>query len=191
MVRATSPLTNQKRTNRIFVIFCISIVLSLGIVNASATPAKKAFSSGSLRSMARVYMACGSYEKAQPLLESALNLTKKTNTSDSETCACMIDLAYLYKNQGKLAEAETMCLQGLEMQQKVNGQNHPYVAYTLRILSEIYGRQAKYNEAVDTLEQALTIMRGFTLEDDQELAPFKVDMARLLAKKPSLILRVR
>jgi tetratricopeptide (TPR) repeat protein len=181
MVGATSPLANQKRTNRIFVIFCISIVLSLGIVNASAAPAKKVYSSGSLRSMARVYMACGTYEKAQPLLESALNLAKKTNASDSEMCACLIDMAYLYKNQGKLIEAESMCLQGLELQRKVNGQNHPYVAYTLRILSEIYGRQARYYEAVETLEQAFTIMRGFTLEDDQDLAPFKVDMARLLA----------
>ncbi len=183
MVGATSPLTNRKSTNRIFVIFCISIVLSLGIVNASAAPAQRAYSSGSLRSMARVYMACGSYEKAQPLLERALNLAKKTNTADSEMCACMIDLAYLYKNQGNMAEAETMCLQGLEMQQKVNGRNHPYVAYTLRILSEIYGRQARYDEAVGTLEQALTIMRGFTLEEDQDLAPFKVDMARLLAAR--------
>ncbi|HUT45826.1 MAG TPA: tetratricopeptide repeat protein [Sedimentisphaerales bacterium] len=181
MVVATSPLTNRKSTNRIFVIFCVSIVLSLGIVNASAAPAQRAYSSGSLRSMARVYMACGGYEKAQPLLERALNLAKKTKTADSEMCACMIDLAYLYKNQSKLAEAETMCQRGLELQQKVNGQNHPYVAYTLRILSEIYGRQARYQEAVETLERALTIMRGFTLEDDQELAPFKVDMARLLA----------
>ncbi len=181
MVGATSPLANQKRTNRIFVIFCISIVLSLGIINASAASAEKVYSSGSLRSMARVYMACGTYEKAQPLLESALNLAKKMNASDSEMCACLIDMAYLYKNQGKLIEAESMCLQGLELQRKVNGQNHPYVAYTLRILSEIYGRQARYHEAVKTLEQAFTIMRGFTLEDDQDLAPFKVDMARLLA----------
>jgi tetratricopeptide (TPR) repeat protein len=156
-------------------------VLSLGIVNASAAPARNAFSSSSMRSMARVYMACGSYQKAQPLLESALNLAKNTNTSDSEMCACLIDLAYLYKNQGKLVEAESMCLQGLELQRKVNGRSHPYVAYTLRILSEIYSRQARYREAIEILEQAFTIMREFTLEDDQELAPFKVDMARLLA----------
>ena len=181
MARATSPLTNPKRKNRILVLFCVSIVLSLGIVSASAAPAQKAYSSGSLRSMARVYMACGSYEKAQPLLERALNLAEEINPADSETCACMIDLAYLYKSQGRLAEAETMCLQGLELQQKVNGQSHPYVAYTLRILSEIYRMQARYREAVDTLERALTIMLGFNLEDDQELAPFKVDMACLLA----------
>ena len=181
MVGATSPLANRKSTNRIFAIFCISIVLSLGIVSASAAPSKKAFSSKSLRSMARVYMACGSYEKAKPLLERALNLAEKKNTADSEMCACLIDMAYLYKNQGNMAEAETMCLRGLEMQQKINGRNHPYVAYTLRILSEIYARQARYCQAVGTLQQALTIMSEFTLEEDQELAPFKVDMARLLA----------
>jgi tetratricopeptide (TPR) repeat protein len=181
MARATSPLINPKRKNRIFILFCVSILLSLGIVSALAVPAQRTSSSGSLRSMARVYMACGSYEKAQPLLERALNLAEKTNPADSEMCACMIDLAYLYKSQGRLAEAETMCLSGLQLQQKVNGQSHPYVAYTLRILSEIYRLQARYQEAVDTLEQALTIMRGFTLEDDQELAPFKVDMACLLA----------
>lgn len=180
MLGAASPLANQKRTSHIFIIFCISIILSLCIVNASAAPAKKAHSSGTLRSMARVYMACGSYEKAQPLLEKALNLAQKTGASDSELCACLIDMAFLCKDQGRLAEAETMCLQGLKLQRKVNGENHPYVAYTLRILSEIYGRQCRYKKAVNTLEQALEIMRGFTLEKDQELAPFKVDMARLL-----------
>ena len=78
MVGATSPLTNRKSTKRIFVIFCISIVLSLGIVSASAAPAQKTYSSGSLRSMARVYMASGGYEKAQPFLERALHLAKET-----------------------------------------------------------------------------------------------------------------
>ncbi len=133
--------------------------------------------------MARVYMASGGYEKARPFLERALNLAELTNASDSEMSACMLDLAYLYKNQGRLAEAETACLSGLELQEKAYSQSHPYVAYTLRILSEIYSRQARYQEAVDTLERAITIVRGYSLEDDRELAPFKVDMARLLTAK--------
>ena len=106
MVEATSPLASRKSTNRIFVIFCISIILSLGIVTASASPAqKKTYSSGTLRSMARVYMASGGYEKARPFLEKALHLAKETNASDSEVSACMLDLAFLYKSQGRLAEA--------------------------------------------------------------------------------------
>ena len=162
-------------------LFCASLVFSIGIGSALATPAERSYSSGSLRAMARIYMASGGYEKAQPFLERALHLANNTNASDSEVSACMLDLAYLYKNQGKLAEAETTCRSGLELQVKAYSQSHPYVAYTLRILSEIYQRQARYQEAVETLEQAITIMREFTLENDQELAPFKVDMARLLA----------
>jgi tetratricopeptide (TPR) repeat protein len=182
MPETTSPFSKQQ-SNSFIIILCILILLSPGLVSASAAPAQKAYSSGALRSMARVYVACGNYEKARPLLERALNFAKNTNVSDKEKCACMIDMAYLYKNQGSFAQAETMCLQGLQLQQEVNGQNHPYVAYTLRILSEIYMMQARYREAINTLEQALTIMRKFTLEDDQELAPFKVDMARLLARE--------
>lgn len=164
-------------------LICVSLLFSVGIGSTLAAPAKRAYSCGSLRSMARVYMASGGYEKAQPFLEKALHLAKETNASDSEMSACMLDLAYLYKNQGRLAEAETTCLSGLELQEKAYSQSHPYVAYTLRILSEIYRRQARYQEAVDTLERAITIVRGFSLEDDQELAPFKVDMARLLAAR--------
>ena len=137
--------------------------------------------------MARVYMASGGYEKAQPFLVKALDLARETKASDSETSACMLDLAYLYKNQGRLAEAEATCLSGLELQIKAYSRSHPYVAYTLRILSEIYFKQARYREAVEALERALTIVRGYSLEDGRELAPFKVDMARLLAAEGDYI----
>jgi tetratricopeptide (TPR) repeat protein len=182
-----SSINRREKNNIILLIFCCSILLSTSTVGARAAQLKRAYSCGSLRSMARVYMASGGYEKARPFLVKALNLAKQTNASDSEMSACMLDLAYLYKNQGRLAEAETACLSGLELQEKAYSQSHPYVAYTLRILSEIYSRQARYQEAVDTLERATTIVRGYSLEDDQELAPFKVDMARLLTAQGDYI----
>ncbi|UCC98062.1 MAG: tetratricopeptide repeat protein [Phycisphaerales bacterium] len=141
---------------------------------------KQTHSTAALRSMARVYMACGGYEKAQPLLETALNQAQKTNASDSELCACLIDLAYLYKEQGNLNQAETMCRLGLALQEKVHQPNHPYVANTLRILSEICRELGRYEEARTTLERAMTIIRKVRPEDGQEIAPLKVDMARLL-----------
>lgn len=164
-------------------LLCISLALFASSGSIFAKPAQKARSCSSLRSMGRVYMASGGYEKARPFLVKALQVAKETDASDSEMSACMLDLAYLYKNQGRLAEAETTCLSGLELQEKAYSQSHPYVAYTLRILSEIYRMQSRYSEAAETLERALTIVRGYSLEDDQELAPFKVDMARLLAAR--------
>ncbi|MGD8499842.1 MAG: tetratricopeptide repeat protein [Phycisphaerales bacterium] len=181
MAGAKAQYRTQQNTKRIvLVLLCSSFALPVGMVSAWATPVERAYSCGSLRSMARVYMASGGYEKAQPFLEKALRLAKKTNASDTEMCACVLDLAYLYKNQGKLAEAETMCQSGIELQEKVYGRNHPYVAYTLRILSGIYQGQARYREAADSLERAMTIMGRVSREGGQEIAPFKVDMARLL-----------
>ncbi len=163
------------------VLLCSSFTLPIG--TAGARVAKKIYTHTSLRAMARVYMASGSYDKAQPLLESALDMARTSNAPDSDVCACTLDLAYLYKNQGKLGEAETMCLSGLELQEKVYSSRHPYVAYTLRILGEIYRKQGRYQEATVSLERAMTIMRSVSGENDPDMAPVEVDVARLLVAK--------
>ncbi len=154
------------------------------VLGAEAKPGRQNVQSSlALRSMARVYMACGDYQKAQPLLETALSRAQATNVSDAELCACLIDAAYLYKEQGNLSQAETMCRLGLALQEKIHHANHPYVADTLRILSEICRGQGRYQEAQSSLERAIAIIRSVRPEDGQEIAPFKVDMARLLTAR--------
>ena len=186
LVRAKAPLTKLQLLIIILVWLLNSFAIPVKVAGAGATRPGKAYSHTSLRAMARVYMASGSYDKAQPFIESALDLAKSTHAPDSDVCACALDLAYLYKNQGKLAEAETICLTGLELQQGVYGPKHPYVALTLRILSDIYKEQGRFRDATDSLERALKIMRAAGSEDDPELAPLKVDMARLLVARGEL-----
>ena len=82
--------------------------------------------------MARVYMACGQYQKAQPLAEKALDIARKNNEPDSQLSSCMIDLAWVYKFQGKLTDAEKLCEKGTLLQQKTHGPDYPYLAYSLR-----------------------------------------------------------
>jgi len=183
MAEAKKPFTRRQRIIIAVALFCSSFILPVGTAGARIAQAKNTYTHTSLRAMARVYMASGSYDKAQPLLTSALDLAKASNASDSDVCACALDLAYLYKNQGKLSEAETICLSGLELQEKVYSPRHPYVAYTLRTLGEIYRRQGRYREATDSLERAMAIMRRVSSEDDPDMAPLKVDMARLLVAK--------
>jgi tetratricopeptide (TPR) repeat protein len=179
--QARSKIESRKLRITLLVLLCTCLVFCNSALGAQARPAlQNAQSSASLRAMARVYMACGGYKKAQPLLERAMNLAQATNAPDDEMCACLIDSAYLYKEQGNLGRAETMCRLGLQLQEKVYRPNHPYVAYTLRILSEIYREQGRYEEAKSALERAMTIMRAVRPDDDQEIAPFKVDKARLL-----------
>jgi len=76
-----------------------------------------------------------------------------------------------------------VCRLGLALQEKIHHANHPYVADTLRILSEICRGQGRYEEAQSTLERAIIIIRKVRPEDGQEVAPFKVDMARLLTAR--------
>ena len=83
MAAAKTSSTNRWNLKGIIpLIFCGSFLLSVSIVNASAAPAKRAYSCGSLRSMARIYMASGGYEKAQPFLVKALHMAKETIPHD-------------------------------------------------------------------------------------------------------------
>lgn len=179
-----SKIANRKSKIALLVLLFTCLVFCRDVLAAEARPRlQNAQSSLALRSMARVYMACGDYQKAQPLLETALSQAQATNVSDSELCACLIDSAYLYKERGNLSQAETMCRLGLALQEKIHHPNHPYVADTLRILSEIYRGQGRYQEAESTLQRAIAIIREVRPEDGQEVAPFKVDMARLLTAR--------
>jgi len=183
MAEAKPLFTRLQRVIIAGILFCSSFILPAGTAGARIAQEKKTYTHTSLRAMARVYMASGSYDKAQPLLEAALDLAKTSNAPDCDVCACAIDLAYLYKNQGRLDEAETTCLSGLELQEKVYSPRHPFVSYTLRILGEIYRRQGRFREATDSLERAISIMCRVSGEDDPDMAPVKVDMARLLVAK--------
>lgn len=125
-----------------------------------------------LRSMARIYTACGDYAKAQPLAEQALTLAQQTNVSDTELALSLLDLAYIYRDQGNPDRAEKMCELGLKLQKKVYYEDHPHIAYTLRILASVHEEQARYNQAQEDLQLAVAIMKKSHLYDQKPLAPF-------------------
>jgi tetratricopeptide (TPR) repeat protein len=170
----------------IFLVLVCGLVLNAGIADGKSRQTKKHPSSKTLRSMARVYMSYGEYTKAQPLAEKALTLAKAERTADSEIAMCFIDLAILYNYQGKLVDAEEMCKSGLNLQKKTLYKNHPYLAYTLRTLSSIYYEQGEYSKAKSALDEAVVIMLDIHSADDKAMAPFFVDMAKILVAQDKL-----
>lgn len=168
-----------------FGVIC-SLLLDASIADGKSETLRKNPSSTTLRSMARVYMAYGEYTKAQPLAEKALALAKTKESSDSELAMCLIDLATLYTYQGKLGQAEEMCKKGLQLQKKILYKKHPHLAYTLRILSSIYYEQGEYSKARFVLDDAVAIMLDNPIADDEAMAPFSVDMARILVAQGNL-----
>jgi tetratricopeptide (TPR) repeat protein len=66
-------------------------------------------------------------------------------------------LAALYESQGKYNEAESLCLQCLEITRKTLGENHPNVATSLNNLALLYNVQGNYADAKKLSQRALTI----------------------------------
>lgn len=159
----------------------VSILLLAGTSSASGKLGinENNLSSRALRSMARVYMAYGENNKAQPLTEKALALAEKENAPDSELAMCHIDLAVVYKNQNRFSEAQQLCESGLELQKKGLSENHPYLAYTMRILSSIHFEQGNYDQAKSVLEDAIVVMLDLHTVNDSVMAPFFVDIAKI------------
>lgn len=178
MVRKNTLNHVITKSKVILCLLMLSIILS--DYGTACAAKKKRTPSNVLRSMARIYMACGQYAKAQPLAEKAVMLSEKSQAPESERAMCLIDLAYLYKNQNKLTKAEDVCKQGLTLQKKALYDKHPYVAHSLRTLSSIYQSQGKLNQARDTLDKAVTIMLTSHYEDDYMLSPFYMDIGKLL-----------
>jgi len=172
----------RKANNKHILVAIIAFVFLICLPGISSSKDMSSDNScRALRSMARLYVSCGKYTKALPLAQKALSQAEMNeDVSDSELTSCLIDWAWVYKSRMQFAKAEQVCKRGLELQKIVYYENHPYVAYTLRTLSSIYQGQGRYKEAGDSLNQAMAIMLENHPADDQVIAPFTVDIAKLL-----------
>jgi tetratricopeptide (TPR) repeat protein len=141
--------------------------------------AEQTVSTSALRSMARLYMAYGNYDKALAVAQTAMIGAEKQNIDGEELAMCLIDLGTVYSYQDMLEESENLLSKGVGLQKKAVG-NHPYVAYTLQMLSDVYRREGQYSRAQDTLNEALSIMATFHNQQDREMLPFMASSAKLM-----------
>jgi tetratricopeptide (TPR) repeat protein len=158
----------------------VAVLFILAVICARS--AKAANESGvcpprALQALARICMSKGEYEKAETLIDRALSAA----TSDEDKSSCLIDQAWVYKNQGRFAQAGQSCLLGLQLQQQLYYADHPFIAYTLRILGSIYQAQGDFRSATESYDKAISIIRKCHSADDPVVASFEIDAARLLA----------
>jgi CHAT domain-containing protein len=67
------------------------------------------------------------------------------------------NLASLYQDQSRYAEAETLAKRALAIREKVLGPDHPDVAFGLHNLATLYWVQGRYTEAEPLLDRAIAI----------------------------------
>ncbi|MCK4999967.1 MAG: tetratricopeptide repeat protein [Anaerohalosphaera sp.] len=161
----------------VFIGLCIMMLVCSfcdGAVGIKSASAKK------YRSMARVYMTYGDFDKAKPLAESAVEMARKDKNGDKELSLCLLDLSYIYTKQNDPVGAGEICLEGLDVQKRVYSEDHPYVAYTLKTLSSIYRMQEENEEARGSISKAITIMGMYHEEDESAMGPFYAEMGKVL-----------
>ena len=97
----------------------------------------------------------GKYIEATNIFERVLEIRKRIYPEDHPDVATSLNnLAFLYNNQGRYADAEPLYIEAtnlfervLEIRKQIYPEEHPYVATSLNNLAELYRNQGRYAEA--------------------------------------------
>jgi tetratricopeptide (TPR) repeat protein len=170
-----------------FILILFGVMSAPGVAAASRDrDSDTNMSTRTLRTMARIYMTYGNYEKAVPLAEHAHELSRQTPDESNEAALCMIDLATVYSGLGMLSKSARMFQEGIAMQKQALFDDHPYVAQSYRMLSEVQRRAGDLEQAEQSLAQAVSIMLNHCDIQSKEMSPFVLESAKLLAAKGDL-----
>lgn len=142
--------------------------------------------------------ASGQYDKAEPLLNRALAICKKTYGIDHPNTAISYNnLALLLKTQGKYAAAEPLYQKSLAIAARVSGPDHQDTVVSLINLAMLYDAQGRYNEARALLQRALTACENTVGPEHGTTAACLINLAVVsqheaaYAEAESLLLRAK
>lgn len=142
----------------------------------------------SKRSLARLYLILGEYDKAEELYVSALKIHRYNQSKDNTATAARevanssYGLAWLYHLEGRYDETQVLYEEALKMDSDQFGQESLFTAQCLNSLGALYRDRRDFKKAEDLMLQALTIRKKVleipTPGDKQELR--HPDMAQSL-----------
>jgi CHAT domain-containing protein/Tfp pilus assembly protein PilF len=150
------------------------LALLLGVALASAGLVAPSPAQGLAAQSAKINAlgSAGKYSEAIPLAEAMLaNLEKGAPTKD--LAGAINNLAQLYGDVGRDAEAEPMFKRALAIMEKVVGLDSVDIAVELNNLAALYQRQQRYAEAEPLFKRALAL-------SERSLPPNHPDLGRAL-----------
>ncbi|MGH7204581.1 MAG: tetratricopeptide repeat protein [Nitrospiraceae bacterium] len=122
----------------------------------------------------------GRYAEAETLWESALKDAESFQPEDPRLVVSLKNLAQLYDDQKKYADAEPLYQRLLAIDEKTLGPDHPDVATILYRLAKLYQARGKYAEAEPLYQRALAIREGV-------LGPTHPDVIMILESYAALL----
>ncbi len=115
-------------------------------------------------------MAEGRITEAKELIAKSINMTEQIlGIIHSETATRLAKLAKIELLEKNLAESERHCLQSLEIDRTIVGEQHPAYANDLTILASIYQEQGRVERAKSLYGQAITILSKTLPPDSPDL----------------------
>src|SRR6266699_3350763 len=102
----------------------------------------------------------GNYSQAAALYKQALEIQEETlGPDDPEVATSLNNLAVVYQDERKDAEAEPLYNRALAIWKDTGQLESPEALTTITSLGDIYRSQGKYGEAAPLYEQALAIWK--------------------------------
>lgn len=130
--------------------------------------------------MGNVYVNLGLYNKAEVLLQKALQARKnRLPRNHPDIADALNSLALLYENQGRYAEAEPLYRRSLAMREKTFGPDHANVADSLNNLAILYNDQGQYATAEPLYRRSLNIREKALGSEHPDVAASLNNLAEL------------
>ena len=137
--------------------------------------------------LGRTYRNMGLYAKAQPLLEKALTLARRTLGPEHVRLAQSLnDLGVLHREQGNVAAAVPLLEESLAMRRRLLGSDDKLVAVTLVELARALKDCGRNAEAEPLIRESLAIRRKVFGEEHRETATSKNELGLLLWEQGDL-----
>jgi len=154
----------------------LPLVLALGL---AAGPAR-AESLQAIYDRFQKFYGVGNYDAALIEIQNYEAAVRRREGTASRCYAVALNnLALLYDNQGRYAEAEPLYKRALAIWEKALGPDHPEVAMGLNNLGNLYEDQGRYGEAEPLSKRALAIQEKALGPDHPEVGKYLNNLATL------------
>ncbi|MBL9139915.1 MAG: serine/threonine protein kinase [Verrucomicrobiales bacterium] len=132
----------------------------------------------------RLYVEIGHFDLAESMHATQVAIHRKAVPIDpSGLASALFDLGTAYWKQRKLAEAEQVLLESLEIRQRIFGPEHATVAATLNSLGAVYRRQRRLEESEKLTRQGLQIRKALFGEEHLDVAESQRNLAIILVDR--------
>ncbi len=127
-----------------------------------------------LRDLAYLHVTGARYQKAEPLLKEALELSSETGMDSSEVADSLLPLGRLYRLQKDNARAEPLLNRAAAIYAKAND---PCLAHALQELGLMAVFEGKYAVAKQKIEQSIAIYQKYLGADHINVAFARIGLA--------------